>query len=91
MQVRRVSSWPARCLSPPTWREEAVEVSDNRPEGGPVGGLVVHAAVNQIGQLGPLGSRQLVPVLIEQVLLQNTRTRVRTCLLSNGVRYAQKP
>lgn len=31
--------------------------------------LVVHAAVDQVGQLGPFRSRQLVPVLVKQPLL----------------------
>lgn len=52
-----------------TWCEEAVEISDDGSEGGPVRRLVVHATVDQIGQFGPFGSRQLMAVFIEQVLL----------------------
>ena len=54
-----------------TWCEQAVEVSDDGREGGPVRGLVVHAAVDEVGQLGPLGRGQLVLVLVEQALLQH--------------------
>lgn len=53
----------------PTWGEEAVEVPDDGPEGGPVRRLIVHAAVDEVGQLGPLGGRQLVAVFVEELLL----------------------
>lgn len=60
-------------LSLRTWHEEAVEVSDNASEGGPVQRLVVHAAVDQVGQLRPFRGRQLVPVLVKQFLLKDGR------------------
>ncbi|TNN65067.1 hypothetical protein EYF80_024676 [Liparis tanakae] len=76
--VRRMGNGRLRVhFLTPTGGEEAVEVSDNGPEGGPVRRLIVHAAVNQVGQLGPLGSRQLVPVLVEQLLLQRKRAKSR--------------
>ena len=48
-----------------------MEVPDDGPEGGPEAGLVVHAAGDQVGQLGPLGCRELQPFGVEHVLLWN--------------------
>lgn len=55
-----------------TWGEEAVQVTDDGAERGPEHGLVVHAAGDEVGQLGPLGGRQLVAVLVEQGFLSHT-------------------
>lgn len=52
-----------------TWCEEAVEVTNHCAERGSEGGLVVHAAGNQIGQFCPLWSRKMMVVLIEQDFL----------------------
>ena len=60
-----------------TRSEEAVEVSDDSSEGRSVGGLIVHTAVDEIGQLCPLRSRQLVAVLIEQAFLQREIIKIR--------------
>lgn len=56
-----------------TWREEAVEVSDDGSERGALQRLVVHAAVDHTGQFGPFGSRKLVLVFVEQQLLHDTQ------------------
>lgn len=53
----------------PTWREEAVEVTDNCTERGPECRLVVHAAGDQIRQFGPLGRRKVVMILVKQDFL----------------------
>lgn len=52
-----------------TWTRESVEITNDRSEGCPERWLIVHAAVDQVGQFCPLGNRQMMAVLIEQVFL----------------------
>lgn len=59
----------------PTWREEAVEVTDHAAKCWPERGFVVHAAGYQIGKFSPLWGRKLVAVVIEQPLLQQSTTK----------------
>lgn len=53
-----------------TWARETVEVTDDRSEGWPEFWLIVHAAVDQVGQFGPRGDRQLMVIFIEQMFLK---------------------
>lgn len=60
-----------------TWSNEAVELTDDAAAGGPEVRLVVHALIDQISQLSPLGRRQLLETLIKLLLLQNTQTLIK--------------
>ena len=53
----------------PTWCEEAVEVTDDGAERGPECRLIVHAAGDQVSQLGPLWCRKMMVILIKQDFL----------------------
>lgn len=57
-----------------TWSNQAVELTDDAAAGGSEVRLVVHALIDQISQLSPLGRRQLLETLIKLLLLQNTQT-----------------
>lgn len=60
-----------------TWSNQAVELTDDAAAGGSEVYLVVHALIDQISQLGPLGRRQLLETLIKLLLLQNTQTVIK--------------
>lgn len=65
-----VLEWVKKCFrSVPTWAEETVEVSYDGSERRSDRWLVIHAAVDQVSQLCPLGSRKLVTIFIEQMFL----------------------
>lgn len=58
--------------SAPTWCDEAVEVTDDCAKRGPERGLIVHAAGDDVGQLGPLWCWKVVVILIELDFLWKT-------------------
>lgn len=74
-----------------TWREEAVEVSDDGSERGSQRRLVLHAAGDHAGQFSPLRSWELVLVFVEQQLLHDTQEHQLESAARSAGRSAEGP
>ncbi len=79
------------CVESVTWREEAVEVSDDGSERGSLQWLVLHASVDHTGQFSPLRRWKLVLVFIEQQLLLDTQEHQSESATRSTDRGAEEP